>query len=158
MSHVWEKLEMHVGKCEGRRLRDRHIATGLWLLLRGGIIQSVPCNCDHFLIYYAPYLSSNHSRFIHQSSLFWLQQRYLVAKRRETGREMTTEFYLSYLKGSLTYRKILRHGADGFTFPPKEIALRIFIVLKNPSLSAGFEPTNLGFNGKHDDHYTTEND
>jgi hypothetical protein len=26
------------------------------------------------------------------------------------------------------------------------------------SLSAGFEPANLGFNGKHDNYYTTEND
>jgi hypothetical protein len=51
-----------------------------WLLLRAGIVRSVPCNCSHFLIYYAPYLSSRHSRSIHQSSLFWLQQRHLVAK------------------------------------------------------------------------------
>jgi hypothetical protein len=33
-----------------------------------------------------------------------------------------------------------------------------FIALKNLSLSAGFEPTNLGSNGKYDNHYTTEND
>jgi hypothetical protein len=56
-------------------------------------------------------------------SLFWLQQSHLVAKRRETGREMALEFYisvsLSYLKGSLT-------------------------ALKNPFSSAGFEPANLG--------------
>jgi hypothetical protein len=45
-----------------------------WLLLRGGFVQSIPCNCDHFLIYCAPHLSSNHSQFIHQSSLLWLQQ------------------------------------------------------------------------------------
>jgi hypothetical protein len=37
------------------------------------------------------------------------------------------------------------------------VELRIFITLKNPSSSAGFEPTNRGSNGKHDDHYTTEN-
>jgi len=58
-----------------------------WLLLRGGIVQSVPCNCDHFLICCAPHLSYNHSRFIHQSSLLWLQQTHLIAKRGEFGRE-----------------------------------------------------------------------
>jgi hypothetical protein len=43
----------------------------------------------------------------------------------------------------------LRHGTDGFTSPPKEVVLRIFIILKNPSSSAGFEPKNLGSSGKH---------
>jgi hypothetical protein len=38
----------------------------------------------------------------------------------------------------------LRHGTDGFTSLPKEVVLRIFITLKNPSSSAGFEPANLG--------------
>jgi hypothetical protein len=36
--------------------------------------------------------------------------------------------------------------------------LWIFIAFKNPSLSAGFEPVNLGSSGKHDNHYTTKND
>jgi hypothetical protein len=36
--------------------------------------------------------------------------------------------------------------------------LLIFIALKNPVVSAGFESANLRFNGKHDNHYTTEND
>jgi hypothetical protein len=43
----------------------------------------------------------------------------------------------------------LRHETDGFNFPPKEVVLRIFITLKNPSSSAGFEPANLGSSGKH---------
>jgi hypothetical protein len=34
----------------------------------------------------------------------------------------------------------LRHGTDGFTSPPKEGMLRIFFVLKNPTVLAGFEP------------------
>jgi hypothetical protein len=33
--------------------------------------------------------------------------------------------------------------------PPKEVVLLIFIALKNPSSSAGFEPANLEYNGKH---------
>jgi hypothetical protein len=34
--------------------------------------------------------------------------------------------------------------------------LQIFIKLKNPSPLAGFEPMNLGSNGKHANHYATE--
>jgi hypothetical protein len=63
--------------------------------------------------------------------------------------------YVYTLKGCLTSRKIL-HGADGITSSPKEGVLRIFISLKNPMPSAGFEPANLGSNGKHATHYTTE--
>jgi hypothetical protein len=37
-----------------------------WLLLCGGMLQSVPSNCDHFLNYCVPHLSSNHSWFIQQ--------------------------------------------------------------------------------------------
>jgi hypothetical protein len=39
-----------------------------------------------------------------------------------------------------TRRKILRHGAPGFTFNPKEFVLRGFIVLRNPSLRPGLSP------------------
>jgi hypothetical protein len=34
----------------------------------------------------------------------------------------------------------------------RKIVLLIFIALKNPSSSAGFQPANLGYNGKHDYH------
>jgi hypothetical protein len=54
------------------------------------------------------------------------------------------------LVGFLTCRKILRHGADGFTSPAKGVLLRIFIALKNPSPSDWFEPATLEPNGKHD--------
>jgi hypothetical protein len=40
--------------------------------------------------------------------------------------------YLRYLKGSLTCRKVLRHGTSGFTSHLKEGVLRIFISIKNP--------------------------
>ena len=43
----------------------------------------------------------------------------------------------------------LRHGTDNFTSLPKEGVLRIFIALKNPTASAGFEPANLGIRGQH---------
>jgi hypothetical protein len=50
--------------------------------------------------------------------------------------------------GSFTCRKA-RHGADGFTSPPKEGVLRIFFRPKNPTASAGFKPANLGTKGQH---------
>jgi hypothetical protein len=51
-------------------------------------------------------------------------------------------------KGSLTHRGLSRHWSDGVTSPPNEGAPRIFITLKNSSPSGGFEPSNLGANGK----------
>jgi hypothetical protein len=36
--------------------------------------------------------------------------------------------------------------------------LTIFIALKNPSPSAGFEPANVGSSRKHANNYTTEDD
>jgi hypothetical protein len=44
-----------------------------------------------------------------------------------------------------------------FTSPPKEAEPKICIVLKNPLLSAGFEPVNLGSNCKEDNHYANAN-
>jgi hypothetical protein len=52
--------------------------------------------------------------------------------------------YLWYVNGFLTCRKILRHGIWGFTSHPKEVVLRIFIALKNPSPRPGFNPRPLG--------------
>jgi hypothetical protein len=63
-----------------------------------------------------------------------------------------------YNTGFLEFGKIFRHGADGFTSPPKEDRLLIFISLKNPSSSAGVEPANLELSGKQDNHQTIEFD
>jgi hypothetical protein len=65
---------------------------------------------------------------------------------------MAAEFCLRNI--SIHARKILlhavnlRHGTDGFTYPPKEVVLRIFITLKNPSTSVGIEPAS----GEHANH------
>jgi hypothetical protein len=45
------------------------------------------------------------------------------------------EYLFRTAQGSLIRRKILRHGADGFTSPQKEVVLWIVIDLKNPSSS-----------------------
>jgi hypothetical protein len=42
--------------------------------------------------------------------------------------------------------------------PPNVGVLRIFIDIKSLLPSAGFEPANFGFSGRHTKHYTTEND
>jgi hypothetical protein len=55
-----------------------------------------------------------------------------------------------------TCRKISRRGASGFASHPKESVLRIFIALKNTSPRQDFEPTTLGYSGKHTNHFTTE--
>jgi hypothetical protein len=98
------------------------------------------------------HLSSNHSRFIHQSSMLWLQHTPSSEKGKRIWREITAEFwlsvFLSYLKGFLVCRKILWHGVDGFTSLLNEGVLRIFIALKHPLLLARCEPTNLGYNFK----------
>jgi hypothetical protein len=65
-------------------------------------------------------------------------------------------FFQTLSNLSFTYhpiiRKILQYEADGFTSPQKEGVLRIFIALKHPSSSVGFEPANIGSNDKHDNH------
>jgi hypothetical protein len=66
--------------------------------------------------------------------------------------------FLHTSKGSLTCRKILQHGVDGFYLPPKEDVLWIFIFVKNPPPSAGVEPSNLGSRDKHANHFTPEDD
>jgi hypothetical protein len=60
---------------------------------------------------------------------------YLVASQaagREKGMDIVYEISLHTLYISLTCRKILRHGADSFTPPPKEGVLWINIALVNP--------------------------
>jgi hypothetical protein len=58
-------------------------------------------------------------------------------------------------KGSITCRKILRHGTSVFTSHPKEGVLRIFIALKSIAL-AGFKPATFGSSGKHTNQNTTK--
>jgi hypothetical protein len=67
-----------------------------------------------------------------------------------------TKYPFHISKGSLPCRKILRDGADDFTSSPKKEVLRIFVALKSPLPSDGYEPTNLGSNGKHASHQILE--
>jgi hypothetical protein len=55
----------------------------------------------------------------------------------------------------LTCRKMLRHGASGFTSPPKEGVLRISIALKIHRFGRVWN-ANHGSNSKDANHYTSE--
>ena len=74
------------------------------------------------------------------------------SERWNCGREICPvilpKFRLPYKFRDLLHAANLRHGTDGFTSPPKEGVLRIFLP-KNPTVSAGFEPANLGTKGQH---------
>jgi hypothetical protein len=83
-------------------------------------------------------------------------QSHLAGSQETWVRNGGFEFSLRNI--SIHARKVLlhavnvRHGTDGFTSPPKEVVLRIFITLKNPSPSVGIEPANLGSSGEHANH------
>jgi hypothetical protein len=73
------------------------------------------------------------------------QQIHLGASRRNGRRSENFAYqYLRYVKGCFTCRKILRHGASGFTSHQKEGVLRIFIALKTPSPMPVLNPRPLG--------------
>jgi hypothetical protein len=55
------------------------------------------------------------------------------------------------LKGFL-HAANLQHGTEDFTFPPKEGMFANFFALKNPTVSAGFEPANLNTRGQDANH------
>jgi hypothetical protein len=87
---------------------------------------------------------------------------HLVTKQNELGKERinfaSRRIFDHTLKGFLTCRKVLHHVSEGFTSPPKKVALRIFISPKIPSPSVVIGLANLGSNGKHASHYITEHD
>jgi hypothetical protein len=85
------------------------------------------------------------SWLVHQISLAVLPAETSGERKRNWRRNENFAYqYLKYLKGSLTCRKILRHGTSGFISYPKEGVLRIFNGLKNPSPLPGFNPLPLG--------------
>ena len=67
---------------------------------------------------------------------------------------MADEFCLKMPDFRVTFRDLLhavnpRHGTNGFSSLPKEGVLRIFFAQKNPTASAGFEPSKLGTEDQH---------
>jgi hypothetical protein len=96
------------------------------------------------------------SWFVYQSSPVLLQAESSSSDAGGSGQGndefFLTKYFFHTWKCSLTSCKILWHIADGFTSPPKEGVLRIFIAVKNPSPSAGFETVNVGSSDKHASH------
>jgi hypothetical protein len=58
-----------------------------------------------------------------------------------------TDFHVAFRE--LLHAVNLRYGTHSFTFLPKKGVLRIIFALKNPTVSAGFEPVNLGSKGQY---------
>jgi hypothetical protein len=79
----------------------------------------------------------------------WQAVRRLVG---EKSRQFGLRNIFIHARKVLLHAVNLRHGTDGFTSPPKEVVLRIFITLKNQSTSVGIEPANLGSSGEHANH------
>jgi hypothetical protein len=90
-------------------------------------------------------LAGRNSWLVHQNSLAVLLPAEISGTSRRNGRKSENFAYqhLKYQKGSLTCRKILRHGTSGFTSHPKEGVLRIFIAFENPSPRPGLKPRPL---------------
>ena len=59
---------------------------------------------------------------------------------REMFRQISSRIRLSRNSRDLLHAANLRHGTDGFTFPPKEGVLRIFSPLKIRRLRPGLNP------------------
>jgi hypothetical protein len=104
-----------------------------WLLLRGGIVQSVSCTVTISLSIVCQHLNCSHSWFIHQSSLVNIS-RHLVVNQEKLGEKLRWILPMKYFfhtsQGYLTYCKILLLGAYSITSPPKEVVLRTFMALK----------------------------
>jgi hypothetical protein len=87
----------------------------------------------------------------------WCDRQSHLAGSQETwvrngGFEFSLRNISIHARKVLLHAVNLRHVTDGFTSPPKEVVLQIFITLKNPSTSVGIEPANLGSSGEHANH------
>jgi hypothetical protein len=74
-------------------------------------------------------------------------QRHLVANQEKLGEKcpLILRTSISFiLQGSFPCRKILRHGANSFTSPPKDVVLRILSILKFHNPRPGLNPRTLG--------------
>jgi hypothetical protein len=82
------------------------------------------------------------------TGFLWQFYQHLLASRRNGRRTWKIWHWDVFLfilpRWFLTCRNNLRHGASGFTSPPKEGVLRTFIALKNPSSLPGLNPRTLG--------------
>jgi hypothetical protein len=131
-----------------------NVTVNYWRCLQGGYYDK-----SHTLrqLLITVYQSEFLSLLIHPPELSGInQQKYLVAKQEKFGEKwrwiLSTKYLFHTMHGSLTCHTVFRNWASGFTSPQKEVILRVFIVMKSPSSSAGYESANLGSHGKHANH------
>jgi hypothetical protein len=95
------------------------------------------------------------SWFFHQSSLVILPAESSGSKQEEQEKGMIN---LAFLSISFHSCKWFLHADTGprLYFPSEKSRAPYFYRPLKSIASAGFEPTNLGSNGKHVNHYTTE--
>jgi hypothetical protein len=118
------------------------------LVLRDGIAQGVPSTATILWFIVRPHLSCNHSWFIYQNSLAVTRGTPSSEAGRNLARKvlwiLPTKCLFLNAQDSLSCRKILRHGADGFIFPSMEVVLLIFLALKTYLPRSGFNVITLG--------------
>jgi hypothetical protein len=125
-------------------MKSANLCSVVLVTVTGWYRTKCPMHYGHFLIYCAspPPSSSNHSLFIHQCSMKAAETsstesgRWREMSNLADAESVTRQWFL-------ICRIILRRGASGFTSPPKEDVLRIFIALKNHP-RPGLNPRTLG--------------
>jgi hypothetical protein len=140
------------------RYRPTYVITGAWLLLRGGIVQSVWCTATIFWYIVRP-RSVLIIPDLTTRALWHIPSETASSESEKIWRERAVNFAdeISFL-----YSAWIFNMPWNFTtwdrrlyFPSESSYATDFIALKNPSFSAGFDPANLESNCKHDGHYTT---
>jgi hypothetical protein len=111
----------------------------LLCVVAGCCYKVVSYKASHLLRHFSDlFWSSPEFLFIYQSSL--VASEIPTSKAgccREIPLHLADVLSLSHSAGTLTWRQTLGHGTDGFTSPPKQDVLRIFIALKNLSPTGG---------------------
>jgi hypothetical protein len=90
-------------------------------------------------------MSAEENWFIHQSSSAILPAESSGSSQEERANSVLRSILVHTCNLFFTCRKILRHGALGFTSFPKEGVLRIFIALKNPFRRPDLNPITFRF-------------
>jgi hypothetical protein len=126
-----------------------------WLLLRDGIVQSVPSTADNFWYFSFPILF----QIIPDSSTRPLWQTPTETHSSESGKNLARSGHEFFRRSiSVILRRNFYIPQNFMTlgrrlyFPSEGSHVKNFVALKNLSPSVVFEPANLGSNGKLDNY------
>jgi hypothetical protein len=92
-----------------------HIRLTLLVTVTGCYSKKRPMHCGNFLTYSALHLSSDHSRFNHQSSLLWLQQTPSSEAGRNWARNDRCIFPISQY---LSHYRVILHAIKSYDMGP----------------------------------------